>query len=196
MDGYLGIADFEILMYKRTNDYQNINRAMDIFRNVKSNIVELGKDKDLCFPTEIGGRIASPYIKDGLAGFVYIGLELYLCGDFSKEVKEDLKKNIILPAVDALRKEKWTQYPGFLDGLSGIAYMLFKAGKVFSKKDLIDEAISILLNVETFTLDIDGCSYTPNNNFQNLTFDLESGNAGIVYVQKEVLNYINNGVLT
>lgn len=187
IDGYLGLAYFKLLLYNRNKNKKNLNSSLSIINKIMDCIIKLEPEETLYFPITIGSNTSSPYLMDGLSGFLYLTLELYLMDDLDDTIKTELKYKYIFPCVKSLLKEKWAQYPGFIDGLTGIAYTIFKVGKTFSLNLLLDEAMSILLNAESFNIDKHFCAYIPNRTYSNFTFDFKSGNAGIAYVQYKIL---------
>ncbi len=193
-EGYLGLAYFELLLYSRNKNIKNLNKCLSIINKIKDCIIQLETDETLYYPISIGGNTSSPYIMDGLSGFLYVALELYLIDDIDNKLKIELKDKFIFPCVKSLTKDKWAQYPGFLDGLTGIAYTIYKVGKTFSLNSLLDEAMSILLNVETFNINNHFCTYIPDKTYNKFTFDIKSGNAGIAYVQNKILTFFKKDI--
>lgn len=193
-EGYLGLAYFELLLYNRNKNIKNLNKSLSIINKILDCIIQLETDETLYYPISIGGNTSSPYIMDGLSGFLYVALELYLIDDIDNKLKIELKDKFIFPCVKSLTNDKWAQYPGFLDGLTGIAYTIFKVGKTFSLNSLLDEAMSILLNVDTFNINNHFCTYIPDKSYNKFTFDIKSGNAGIAYVQNKILAFFKKDI--
>lgn len=187
--GYLGKVLFNLLFSIRedlsTFSYTSLfNQLMYVNAYVK----QIPEKNFYEFPVIVGKNISSPYLDDGLSGFLYTALILYKTNKLPKHLKIILKNDIIYPGIKTLLQDGWTKNAGLLHGNAGISYILYIASNILNKKCYLEKSIEYIYYTKFYSININNVLYFPNKEFSSLTNSFEDGTRGIHYVLEKIMN--------
>ncbi|WP_105989291.1 class III lanthionine synthetase LanKC N-terminal domain-containing protein [Staphylococcus agnetis] len=190
--GCLGIALFYSRLYKITNKKTHLDKALKILKDVKRFFVDNRLSNEIVMPLKVGSKISTPYLNNGMAGFLYVAYTLIDNDDNSLNIKNEILNNYMLPYVQMIDHNCWTKNPGFSNGMIGIAYISVLIYKTTNDYYFLYKSTSILKNVLEFLVEKYEEYYLPDIENEELSLSFESGLAGFIFVINEIKNIRGN----
>lgn len=188
IEGVLGVALFELLFFERTNNIEAYEKYLDIISNITKHIKKI--DGELHFTEQIDSKISTPYIGNGMAGFILVNFYAYKSKKLNSNERRNIWERYISPFLSSIQTIRWAQNQGFLYGSLGISFVLFEIAKHTKNKNLIKEALETLLISISFCVEVDDHLFVFDKDKQYLSFDLENGSSGFLLVISAFLKYL------
>ncbi|ELJ9222773.1 TPA: hypothetical protein LEU69_001564 [Staphylococcus pseudintermedius] len=188
--GYLGIALFYSILYKRHNKTSHLMNVLKMLDDIKSFFEENDYDNEIAMPLKVSGNIASPYLNDGISGYLYVACTLLNNQNIPTHFREKILNDFILPYYDTLTSNSWAKNPGLNNGLTGIAYVSFLIYIETKKKDFLSQSIRILYNVLSFVISENKEYYLPDFDNDEASLSICNGTAGFIFVIHEINSYL------
>ncbi|MCL1935832.1 MAG: class III lanthionine synthetase LanKC [Defluviitaleaceae bacterium] len=159
--GYSGVSIFLCSVYKINKNEEYINFSIELIKNDLDNCLI---EKDILVYDE-ETKTNSPYLGSGSMG-------IFLSINFLNEItKKNYFEDFYLKFKNTL-KSRIFKNAGFFVGASG--FLIFK--KLFGK----ESEKSIYSIIDLFLIEKDGLYYVPSDGGLKLSFDIMSGNSGIL----------------
>jgi serine/threonine protein kinase len=175
-NGMLGISLFKLLEYNKMNDFQSLKDGYTIIEELAGQIV--WQDNGMIdFPINSDGKIYSPYISNGLSGYIL------LLGTYALNPNVKLTSNlfkILKSGIATLNKCTWAKHGGLLSGVAGIGFVLKFLKAHFNLQNdnltLIDLTISSYIRENVSVM-----GSFPSSDFTHSSISFEDGALGILF---------------
>lgn len=172
-EGNLGISLLLLQIYTIDRDRKYLDAVRKSLQYLSGNLEII--NGALIISKEINnGNVKTPYLSDGLAGLIIV-IKKYLEIDDNKELN-----NILIKIVETCKCEFSTNVSLF-NGLSGMGVALLEAYEFYKNEDILIAAYNIFKSITLYKVEVNGVHYYPNSNIIQVSSDLESGEAGILY---------------
>ncbi|WP_418614129.1 lanthionine synthetase LanC family protein, partial [Streptococcus vestibularis] len=170
-DGKLGIVLFLVEYYKLTKDDIILLEVKRLFTEASHAIVQ--KENYIEFVNSFSDSISTPYVNDGLSGYVLLSLQLWeLTGDENYFKKEYIR---------FLTNISFCKRRDLFSGQLGISYVLYKVSQsnfsTIQELNLTNKAMRQLSNSSIFELReknrLHIYDYYPNNEERDVTHEYQ-----------------------
>lgn len=176
--GILGSLLYKIIYSIRISDEKKIQSHISELIDFKYRLKYKNK-KIAGMTTKSNNNIFSPYIMDGLSGYVIL---LYLFIDYSNISNRRKIINVINDCLDVIMKESWTKHAGIGYGLSGLLYTVLLAKDYYHDSKRLNNYINRVYLVITKMVCFENKIIVHDRYNNDIDYSFTNGAKGILYL--------------